>query len=144
MTEASTVTDLMVAYAEDAVAMAKANFGATFDYSEASIETVEVCLAKLYAPIPKRFFGKLFRRGPTADEIHTVAMMFGGYIGEVFRRHHGGDWLMASAPGLAEPVVTLQSAGGSQLWPTAKVYNRLLHGSEDNVWAYYCVITAEP
>lgn len=141
MTETPTVTDMMVAYAEDAVAMAKVNFGMTLDYSEASIETVEACLAKLYDTRPKGLLRKLFRRGPTADEIRTVAMMFGGYIGEVFRRHHGGAWLLGPAPGAAEPVVTLQSASGSQLWPTAKVYKRLLHGAEDDVWAYYWVIS---
>lgn len=143
MTQAPTVTDMMIAYAEDAVAMARVNFGVTLDYSEASIETVEACLAKLYDTRPKGFFGKLFRRGLTADEIQTAAMMFGGYIGEVCRRHHGGEWLLASAPGSAEPLVTLQSADGTQIWPTAKVYKRLLHGPEDEVWAYYWVISAK-
>ena len=141
MSETPTVTDMMVAYAEDAINMARMNFGVTLDYSEASIETVEACLAKLYDTRSKSLLRKLFRRGPTADEIRA-AMMFGGYIGEVFRRHHGGAWLLAPAPGAAEPVVTLQSASGSQLWPTAKVYQRLLHGPEDDVWAYYWVISA--
>ena len=143
MTETPPVTDMMVAYAEDAIDMAKTNFGVTLDYSEASIETVEVCLAKLHDALPKGFFGKLFRRGPTDDEIRTVAMMFGGYIGEVFRQHHGGEWLLAQAPQQQGPVVTLQVAGGSQIWPTAKVYKRLLHGPENDVWAYYCIITSK-
>lgn len=143
MTETPTVTDMMAAYAEDAVNLARVNFGVTLDYSEASIETVEACLAKLYDTRPKGFFRKLFRRGPTADEIRTVAMMFGGYIGEVFRRHHGGAWLLGPAPGTAEPVVTLQSVSGSQLWPTAKVYKRLWHGPADDVWAYYWVISSK-
>lgn len=143
MAQSSTITDMMVAYAEDAVNMARVNFGATLDYSEASIETVEACLAKLYDTRPKGLFGKLFRRGPTADEIQTAALLFGGYIGELFWRHHGGEWLLASVPGSAEPIVTLPSAGGTQIWPTAKVYKRLIHGPGDDVWAYYAVIIAK-
>lgn len=137
MTQTPTVTDLMIAYAEDAVALAKANFGETLDYTEASMKTVEACLAKLHVAIPKGFFGKLFRRGPTADEMHIASMMFGGYLGGVCRCHHGGEWLLASAPGSAEPLVTLQSADGTQIWPTAKVYKHLLRGPEDDVRAYY-------
>lgn len=143
MTQPPTVTDMMIAYAEDAVNQARVNFEMTLDYSEASIEMVEACLAKLHAARPQGFFGKLFRRGPTGNDMHIAAMMFGGYIGEVFRRHHGGEWLLASAPGAAEPVVTLQIAGGSQIWPTAKVYKRLLSGPADDVWAYYWVVAAE-
>lgn len=143
MSEKPTVNDMMVAYAQDAVDMAKANFGETLDYSESSVKTVEACLAKMHDAIPKGFFGKLFRRGPSADVILTVSKMFGGYVGEVFRKHHGGEWLLAPAPGSDAPVITLQHSGVGSFWPPGKVHKRIVNGPDDNVWFYYRVLTSE-
>jgi hypothetical protein len=64
MSEKPSITDMMVAYAQDAVDMAHANFSETLDYSEHSIPIVERCLGKLHDSLPKGFFGKLFGRGP--------------------------------------------------------------------------------
>jgi hypothetical protein len=143
MPEKPTVTDMMVAYAQDAVDMAKANFGVELDYSEASVQKVEECLTKLHDTIPKGFLGKLLGRGPSADDILQVSKMFGGYVGEVFRKYHGGAWLVEPAPGSDGPVVTLQHSNGGKFWPSAKVHKRLVNGPEDNVWVYYRVLTRE-
>lgn len=143
MTEAPTVTDMMVAYAQDAVDMAKANFGEDLDYSERSIQTVEKCLAQLHDALPKGFFGKLFKRGPSAEDLVQVAKMFGGYLGEVFRKHHGGEWLLEPAPGSSTPAITLQHSNGGRFFPPAKVHKRLVNGPEDDVWMFYRVLTRE-
>lgn len=143
MPDEPTVTDMMEAYAQDAVDMAKANFGEDLDYSERSIQKVERCLRQLHETIPKGTFGKLFGRGPSQDEIETVGKMFGGYLGEVFRKHHGGEWLIEEIPGSPGPVITLRHSGGGKFFPPAKVYGRLTNGDEDNVWIFYQVLVRE-
>jgi len=144
MNDQQMVANMMEAYSHDAVDMAEANFGETLDFSEESIEIVERCLGHLHETIPRGFFGKLLGRGPSSEEIDTVARMFGGYIGEVYRKHHGGEWILDdSIPGATGPIVTLHQSNGGKFFPTMKVYKRLTAGPEDNVWAYYRVLTGE-
>jgi hypothetical protein len=50
-----TVTDMMVAYAQDAVDHAQSSAGVTLDYSPDSIKSVEEILEKLYAAVPRGF-----------------------------------------------------------------------------------------
>lgn len=142
MSNQPTATDMMVAYAEDAVDMARANFQVELDYSERSVQRVERCLAQLHSTIPKGFFGKMLGRGPSPEQIETVAKMFGAYVGEVFRRHYGGEWVVEPAPGAPGPVVTLVHPNG-RFFPPAKVHKRIANGDEDNVWHYYQVLTRE-
>ena len=94
MNDKPTISDMMVAYAQDAVDFAQAKFGETLDYSERSVQKVERCLRQLYDAKPMGFLGKLFAKGPSDEDVLTVAKMFGGYVGEVVRRHHGGDWVL--------------------------------------------------
>jgi hypothetical protein len=143
MAEKPTVTDMMVAYAQDAVDMARNNFSETLDYSERSIRIVERCLGKLHDSLPKGFFGKLFGRGPSAEDLHTVAKMFGGYVGEVFRKHHGGEWVLEPAPTASGPVLTVVHPDGGRFFPPAKVHKRIVNGPEDNVWVFYQVLTRD-
>jgi hypothetical protein len=138
-----TITDMMVAYGQDAVDMARNNFSETLDYSERSVETVERCLGKLHDSLPKGFFGRLLGRGPSADEIHTVAKMFGGYIGEVFRKHHGGDWVLEPDETTSVPALTVVCPDGGRFFPPAKAHKRIVNGQEDNVWGYYQVLTGD-
>ena len=133
----------MAAYAQDAVDMAKLNFSENLDYSERSVEIVERCLSKLYSAQRKGFLGRLFGRSPSIEQISTVAKMFGGYIGEVFRKHHGGEWLIDETISPGSPVLALRYAGGGRFFPPAKVFRRLTDGDSDNVWVFYQVLTRE-
>jgi len=83
--EKPTVTDMMVAYAQDAVDHAKSSSSINLDYSPESIRQVEAVLDSLYAAIP-RGLSRLFRHGPSQEDMFTMAKMSGGYIGEVVRR----------------------------------------------------------
>lgn len=64
-----TINDMMVAYAEDAVDFARRNFAVDLDYSNQSIERIENIAARLYDTKPKGLLGRLFRKGPSDDQI---------------------------------------------------------------------------
>jgi hypothetical protein len=139
--EQPTVADMMAAYAEDAVEIARNQFGIDLDYSEASVQRIEGILETLYRQRPSGVIARLFRRGPSEEILHQHCNGWGGYIGEVMRRHWNGEWRDHSeiAPGF---IVTLR-VGEADIYPPAKVRKRLTNGSEDDVWFYYQVLRQE-
>ena len=136
-----TVADMMAAYAQDAVDHAKTAAGVTLDYSADSIKQVEGVLETLCAATP-RGLSRIFRRGPTQEDVATMAKMYGGYIGEVVRRTAGGEWVLDTEIAAGETVISLRK-GEQRIFPPAKVHKRLANGSEDNVWFYYQVLMKE-
>ena len=86
MTDTPTVTDMMVAYSEDAVDHARTSSGVVLDYTPESVERVETILREMYSGIPKGFFARIFKRGPTQEMIwsmckHTMLMTHHAYPG---------------------------------------------------------------
>lgn len=134
-----TITDLMQAYAEDAVDLAQERFGIHLDYSEESIAHVEEILNQFHKRIPQGFFKKLLKRGPPPEVVEQVAKMFGGYLGEVMRRHFGGEWMLDSGID-SEPTITLAFPNESKVFPPGKVYKRLMNGEADGVPFYYHMV----
>jgi hypothetical protein len=132
---------MMAAYAQDAVDHAKTAAGVTLDYSPDSIKQVEGVLETLYAATP-RGLSRIFRRGPTQEDVATMAKMYGGYIGEVVRRTAGGEWVLDTEIAPGETVISLRK-GDQRIFPPAKVHKRLANGSEDSVWFYYQVLMKE-
>lgn len=124
------VVEIAEAYSLDAVDLAARNFDVTLDWSEGSIRQVEQMLGQLH--------DEMSRAHPPEDAISTFAKAFGSYIGEVLRRHHGGEWGTITMDGQSLPG--LRQAGGGLIWPWGKAYKRLTNGAEDNVWHYYSVL----
>ena len=62
------------------------------------------------------------------------AWSMGAYIGEVIRRKWNGTWRMDST---FDRLLSALSVLGGNIYPTNKVYKRLIDGEGDNVWAYY-------
>jgi hypothetical protein len=121
---------MMEAYAEDAVDHARQRFHLTLDYSDESVNLVEGLLDKLHREFP-RGIKRLFKRPPSQEVIATIAKMYRGYVGEVVRRNHGGEWrVQSNVPGVDGPVIAFRVRGGTWFLP-AKVYKRVLNGSED-------------
>lgn len=118
------------AYCQDAVELAKNNFGVALDGSEDSVREVERLLDRLSNTLPIE--------KPDEATIWLFSKAFGSYVGEMMRTHHGGSWGMMSLGDETFPAVLLP--GGMCCWPWARVHNRLLNGYEDNVWHYYCVM----
>ena len=77
------VTEIAEAYAVDAVDLASRNFGVTLQWSEDSVCQVEEMLGRLH--------DKMAHAEPPPDAAQTFAKAFGSYVGEVLRRHHGGE-----------------------------------------------------
>ncbi len=123
-----------------AVTLAREHFGEELNFTEGSIEAVERCLTRLYDAMPRSFFKKLFRPKWNQERIDRLTMLFGGYIGEVFRRHHGGVWAIEEPPGAGGAVIAIRDARGGIFFPPAKVLKRLTNGPEDDVWYYYRIL----
>lgn len=127
--EDAKVQQVAEAYALDAVDFARQNFRLTLDWEDASVAKVESMLDD-------------FDRNPGAkrdDVVEQFAKMFGSYIGETYRKNHGGSWGMISHEGHSIPGV--QSSNGNLFWPWARVENRMRDGPENNVWHYYQHLT---
>jgi hypothetical protein len=134
-----TINEMMSAYAEDALDFARNNFGVSLDYTNESVRQVEAMAEALVEARPKNFISKLFRKGPSDEEVQTVCKMLGGYIGEVYRRSKGGDW------GINEQFQALGVFQGENwIFPPSKVHKRLTNGPEDNLWSYFSVLLSEP
>ena len=120
------------AYSQEAVGLADRILGVTLDWSEDSVRQVEQVLGWLHEDMP--------RTRPSDDVIWAFARAFGSYVGEVARRHHGGEWGTVYMGGESFPG--LQKAGGRLCWPWARAYKRITNGPEDNIWHYYQMLVA--
>lgn len=135
----ATVTKMMAAYSLDAIDHASRE-GRTLDYSEGSLHDVEAMIAKLHNTMPGRT-GMVLGRGPTDEQIATVAKMYGGYIGFVMRFEWGeGEWVVPEDGPFAK-ALCLQYGRDALTSPPAKVYKRVVDGPADNIWYYYQVLS---
>ena len=78
---------------------------------------------------------------PTPEQVMQFAKLFGSYVGEVYRKNHGGSWGIVELNGEQFPGFKAQNVD-STFWPWGRVRNRLMNGAEDNVWHYYCQLIA--
>jgi hypothetical protein len=97
------------------------------DYSAASVVVVEQCLG---------VFHDQKAAGPGEEQIQQFAKMFGSYLGETYRRLHGGQW---GVDGARQPA--FRTVGGGICWPWTRAYKRIMNGPEDDVvhWFHYLV-----
>lgn len=112
----------MTAYAEQAAERAQSNHGISLDYSPASVDRLDTILAAELAS--------------SSEAINLATRLWGGYLGEVFCRHHGGEWIMALYPGSELSMPSVQ-VGASQLYPLLKVQRRLTMGPGEEVAGFY-------
>ncbi len=131
-----TIAHMMQAYAQDAVDLARDRFETNLDFSEGSVSRVEHCLAQLHDEMPSGL-GKLIKQRKTDEYAWHLAQLFGGYLGEVMRRRWGGEWSTHQDDG---GKVVLLKVLGSDVFPVAKVYQRLVAGAEDGIVTYYQVL----
>jgi hypothetical protein len=93
---------------------------------------VEAILSQLARQVPL---------GLASDQVDEMCKMWGSYLGEVVRRHFGGEWSIETYPGKQFATLTL-SVGANKLFPSMKVHRRLTQGEDDNVWSFYKMIKA--
>jgi hypothetical protein len=128
--------EAMKAFSLDAADYALMHYGLSLDYSPESLAHVEVIATALHKEMPKGFFAKLFKRGPSAQDLDLMSKMLGGYVGEVIRRQRGGEWAIFEA----FKTLGLKFSEDEWAFPLAKAYKRLTEGAEDDLNAFYKVV----
>jgi hypothetical protein len=114
--------------AREMVQFATVELGLKLDWSDASIEDIEALSGQLHDDL---------RRARAAyGDVEKLAQLLGSYVGEVFRRNHGGEWGIVDIR--SKRVLALRSAHGSAvMWPIERIKQRIRVGATSNVWAYY-------
>jgi hypothetical protein len=125
----------MLSAANSAVEHARKYWSTELDFSPRSVEDVELILARMHESIPRRIYEKLYKRGPTPEQMATLSLAYGAYLGEVIRREFGGTWNKEEVNG--EPTIALVFDTKNMAFPVAKVWKRLHNGEEDNIWTFY-------
>lgn len=113
--------------AEGCVRHLRSKFGKVADYSDAFVAEVESTLEFLWYRMPLD--------KPSQEDIEEFATVFGSYLGETYRRNHGGEWGTASGN-----AVALRTRSGVVCYPWGRVLKRLTNGPEDNVHHWYLAL----
>lgn len=104
-------------------------FNKNFDYSRNSIEDLEEIL--------DYYSDDISTSKPTENQIWSMSMIFGSYLGEVMLKNglseKGYSWGKIDSSN----IPLLIKNDGSYLTPNDKVYKRLVNGPEDNVVSFY-------
>jgi hypothetical protein len=125
----SSIDEMIRAYADEAVLVARQQHRALLDFTPASVDALERLLD-----------------GQAAVDLDFQSRLWGSYFGEVLRRRWNGIWLLAPYPGSREVASEAGSAvptldvAGSRLWPTMKVYRRLTMGAAENLTTFYNLV----
>ena len=117
---------MMEGYASAAVDLARREFKQRLDFTSDSIDGLDEILV-------------LVGESPELD-VDFEARLWGSYLGEVMRRRYAGSWEMTQYPGgvVAVPSVDVR---GSRLFPLMKVYRRLTVGEEEDLRAFFTMVT---
>jgi len=117
---------MMEGYASAAVDLARREFKQQLDFTSDSIDGLDEILV-------------LVGESPELD-VDFEARLWGSYLGEVMRRRYAGSWEMTQYPGgvVAVPSVDVR---GSRLFPLMKVYRRLTVGEEEDLRAFFAMVT---
>jgi hypothetical protein len=81
--------------------------------------------------------------GFLSQELGARVFALGAYVGEVIRRHHGGQWQGNDEDAQAEINLAVRLNSGTIIWPVQRVMKRFKNGSEDGIWVYGAVISKE-
>jgi len=121
-----TLGAMMEGYAQAAVETAKSQYRQTLDYSAKSINTLDEIIVLLSESLD--------------IDLDFESRLWGSYLGEVIRTRYAGLWEMTQYPGgqVAVPAVEVR---GSRLFPLMKVYRRLTNGEEEDLPAFYNMVT---
>lgn len=117
---------MMEGYARAAAEFAKREFKQKLDFTSESIDGLDEILV-------------LVSESPELD-VDFEARLWGSYLGEVLRRRYAGSWEMTQYPGGAVSVPSVD-VRGSRLFPLMKVYRRLTAGEEEDLRAFYAMVT---
>ena len=127
MTPDAKLAGVLVAQAQSAVHAGRLTWNESLDFTQDSLEAVERILGKIHNA------GR-YGSGNAAlgeEELAACSKMWGTYIGEVIRRHYGGQW------SLCEDFTLALLIGEAKAYPIAKARKRIVDGASDNVRYYF-------
>jgi hypothetical protein len=127
MTPDAKLAGALVAQSQSAVHAARLKWNESLDFTGDSLEAVERILGKIHNA------GRYGSGGaaPSEEELVAASKMWGTYIGEVIRRHYGGQWSQSEDGGLALLI------GEATAYPVAKARKRIVDGASDNIRYYF-------
>ena len=117
---------MMEGYARAAADLAMTEFKQKLDFTSDSIDALDEILV-------------LVGESPELD-LDFEVRLWGSYLGEVLRRRYAGAWEMTQYPGSAAAVPAIE-VRASRLFPLMKVYRRLTVGDEEDLRAFYSMVT---
>jgi hypothetical protein len=117
---------MMEGYALAAAEAARREFHRKLDFTSESIDILDEILV-------------LVGESPELD-LEFEVRLWGSYLGEVLRRRYAGSWEMTQYPGGAAAVPAVE-VRASRLFPLVKVYRRLTVGDEEDLRAFYTMVT---
>lgn len=127
MTTDAKLAGVLVAQSQLAVQTGKIKWAESLDYTPDSLDAIERMLGKMHNLA--RFAAP--GQGPSEEHIATASRTWGIYVGEVIRRHYGGQWSAGEGGAL-----TL-SIGEAQVDPIAKARKRIIDGPTENIRYYF-------
>ena len=113
--------------AEELIKLVEAQFEVKLDYSDDSIEQVDIVIDKIHA--------SFLEEQPPETYLLPVSQGLGSYIGEVYRRNHEATWGWITEG--AEVFPGLRQSKGGYFWPWAKALDRIKTNSTPNISDYY-------
>ena len=132
-TNLTDVTPQMQELADNAVTAARDKFSVSLDYSENSLQQLEVLLQQAHEGYEQAASSVNFLTSP----IENTVRVWGGYLGEVIRRSLGGDWIVYQ-----KDVFLLLNS--QRLDPLGQVRSRIMTGIQYNVQEYFIKLSKPP
>jgi len=117
---------MMEGYARAAADLAMTEFKQKLDFTSDSIDALDEILV-------------MVGESPELN-LDFEVRLWGSYLGEVLRRRYAGAWEMTQYPGSAAAVPAIE-VRASRLFPLMKVYRRLTVGDEEDLRAFYAMVT---
>lgn len=132
----TTVPDIAEAYYQDCIQMVKGQFQVELDGSDESIAHIEYVLDNLSEHVRVN--------GMSKNRVYNFAKMFGFYIGEVYKRNHGGViWGNVMIDGTEYYALGKSKDNSPFFWPVLNVMKRIYKGKEANIHQYYLAIVGK-
>lgn len=128
MTPDAKLAGVLVAQAQSAVKTGKLKWQESLDFTQDSLEAIERLLGKIYNASKYGSGGGAL----SEDELAVASKMWGVYIGEVIRRHYGGQWSQAE-----DGTLSLSIGEAKGVFPIAKARKRMVDGAGDNIRYYF-------